>query len=117
MINYPFRKRFEAIFLILAFIVSSCASYTGVRSYPTDIQSTLNTGDTVKITIKDGRKVELKVVEVTSEAIVGENEAIPYSDIQTLEQKTTSTGDKILGYGLLTAFFLLLLGLQDDNEC
>ncbi len=117
MINYPFRKRFEAIFFILAFIVSSFASYTGVSYNPSDIQSTLNTGDTVKITTKDNREVELKVVEVNSEAIVGENEATPYSNIQALEQKTVSTGGKILGYGLLTAFFLHFLGSQDDYEC
>ncbi len=71
-IKNPFGKKLEIFYIVFALIVTSCAYYTGVRSNPTDIQSTLNTGDTVKITTKDNREVELKVVEVNSEAIVGE---------------------------------------------
>jgi len=107
MINYPFRKRFEAIFLILAFIVSSCASHKVVESNPSDIQSSVNIGDTVYITTNDNREIEFKVIAINSIAIIGEYEAIPYGDIQTIEIKTVGTGGKIFGKIMLG----ILLGL------
>ena len=64
-------------------------------------------GDKVRVITKDSQEHEFKVVEVTDEAIVGENQTIMFSDISNLEEVSSNVG-KIILY---TSLSVLLAGL------
>jgi len=55
---------------------------------PINIKSIIAPGDIVRVTTKDKREVEFKVVEVTDEAIIGDTETIDFSNISKLEEMT-----------------------------
>ena len=80
-----------------------------------NIQSLLRQGDTVKIVTKDNREIEFIVVEVSDEAIIGENETVLFSDISKLEEKRLSEQGKnalvITGKILLITLYVAAAGL------
>jgi len=96
----PMWNKSVSIVLINSLIVvllASCASkYEGVS--PIDnIQSTLETGDTVRIVTKDGRDLEFKITAVTSEAIVGEGQQVFFSEIAAFERISGSAVEMVTG--------------------
>jgi len=92
----PFGKILAVFFLIVAMIATSCASYVKVHPERINIQSVLKQGDTVKIVTKDNREIEFIVVEVSDEAIIGENETVLFTDISKLEEMSVSAGENVL---------------------
>jgi len=93
-IRLSYISRGLAVFLlILAIIATSCASYVKVHSEPINIQSLLKKGDTVRIVTKDNREIEFIVIEVSDEAIIGENEKVLFTDIFILEEMSVSAGE------------------------
>ena len=55
-----------------AFLFSTaCTSTKTLTHQPDNLQNVVRKGDFVKITTKDGDKIELRIVELTSEAIRG----------------------------------------------
>jgi len=96
-IRLSYISRGLAVFLlILAIIATSCASYVKVHPEPKNIQSVVKKGDTVKIVSKDNKEIEFIVVEVSDEAIIGENEKVLFTDITKLEEMTVSAGKNVL---------------------
>jgi hypothetical protein len=95
-------KLLTTIFLTLSLISASCASHTAVYPEPVNIQSVIKPGDTVKIVTKDNKETEFLVVEVTDEAIVGENETVLFADITKLEEETVSAGENFLIITIMT---------------
>ncbi len=88
-------KGLVVFFLISAAVGGSCtASYMAVYPEPINIKSIIAPGDIVRVTTKDNRKVEFEVVEVTDEAIIGENETIHFTNISKLEEMTVSEGEQ-----------------------
>jgi hypothetical protein len=81
--------------LITAFVFMSCTSYKVVK-FPHNIHSDLHEGDTVKIVTKDGRDLTFQLVAITSEAMIGKDQRIFFSEIDTVEKKHVSVG-KTLG--------------------
>jgi len=90
-------------FLILAIIATSCASYVKVHPEPKNIQSVVKKGDTVKIVTEDNKEIEFVVVEVSDEAIIGENEKVLFTNISILEKMSVSTGENVI-YKIGTTF-------------
>ena len=95
--------------LIMCLLVSSCTSLRVVQ-ISDNITSDIHEGDRVKIVTKDGRDVEFKVISVTSEGVIGDNQqVIRFSDVAKLEKEELSvlktaglTGGIVLGaVGLL----------------
>jgi len=102
LISDPVGKRLLLVFIISNFITASCASYVKVHPEPVNIQSILKQGDTVKIVTKDNREIEFVVVEVSDEAIIGENETVLFTDISKLEEMSVSAGENILVITVIT---------------
>ena len=102
MVNNTFGKSLAVFFLIVAMIATSCASYVKVHPEPVNIQSILKQGDTVKIVTKDNREIEFVVVEVSDEAIIGQNETVLFTDISKLEEMSVSAGENILVITVIT---------------
>jgi len=76
---------------------------------PDNIESEIHAGDTVKIVTKDGRDLEFKVVSVTSEGVIGENQqVIPFSDVAKLEKREVSA---IKTAGLIVLGLVAMLGI------
>jgi glucose dehydrogenase len=99
-----------SIVLVMCLLLASCTSYTVVQ-IPDNIESEIHEGDTVKIVTKDGRDLEFKVVSVTSEGVIGENQqVIRFSDVAKLEKQevsaTKTAGLIVVG---LAALFVILL--------
>jgi len=93
-------------FLILTIIATSCTSYEKVRPERINTQTLLRKGDTVRIVTKDKREVEFVVVEVSDEAIIGENEKVLFTDIYLLEEKSGSAGETVLHIGYIVFIIL-----------
>jgi len=89
-------RELAVFFLMLAMIATSCASYVKVHSEPINIQSVVKKGDTVKIVTEDNKEIEFVVVEVSDEAIIGENEKVLFTDISNLEEMSVSAGENVL---------------------
>ncbi len=93
--------------LVAALMLVSCTSFKVIK--PDDIQAGLKAGDTVKIVTKDGRDLELKIVTVTSEALVGtpvssvgtaeaggvKDQRVEFSEIAKLEKREISPGKTV----------------------
>ena len=94
----------------MCLLLTSCTSYKVVQ-IPDNIESEIHEGDIVKIVTKDGRDLEFKVVSVTSEGVIGENQqVIRFSDVVQLEKQevsaTKTAGLIVVG---LAALFVILL--------
>ena len=90
----PMLKKSVSIVLIHVLIVvllASCASYHYEVVRPLDnLQSTLESGDTVRIVTKDGRDLEFPIVFITSEAIVGEEQQVLFTEIAEVKKMEVS---------------------------
>jgi len=71
-----------------------------IHPEPINIKTIIAPGDIVRVTTKDNRKVEFEVVEVTDEAIIGENETIYFTNISKLNEMT-ATGEEKFGVGVV----------------
>jgi len=94
-VRFSLLRGLAVFFLISGTVGISCyaASYMAVHPEPINIKTIIAPGDIVRVTTKDNRKVEFEVVEVTDEAIIGDNETIDFTNISKLEEMT-ATGDE-----------------------
>lgn len=70
--------------ILITFTAYSCAAkHTPV--------STIKEGDSVKIITKTDEEIQFKVQEITSEAIMGEEEKVMLTDIYSIGKTTTSS--------------------------
>ena len=107
-----------SVVLIICLLLTSCTSYKVVQ-IPDNIESEIHEGDIVKIVTKDGRDLEFKVVSVTSEGVIGENQqVIRFSDVAKLEKREVSAiktaGLIVLG---LAALLGIILGIAISDGC
>jgi len=113
LINNPFGKKLMLVFMVCNLITVSCASYVNVHPEYMNNQSVFNEGDTVRIVTKDSREIEFVVVEVSDEAIIGENEKVLFTDMSTLEKMNVSAGENALvitGKILLISLYVAAVG-------
>lgn len=115
-------------FLITSLILSACTSGKLLRSeYSSDteqsrtfITKNLHPGDRVKIITNDGRQLKFKVREISSEAIIGDNHKVLFSEITRLEKMQFDLGKSIgqtvgvlqivyLVVGILTLYLFIQL--------
>ncbi len=99
------RTRSLSLVLISALMMVSCTSFKVVK--PDDIQAGLKAGDTVKIITKDGRTLELTIVTITPEALVGDDQRVEFADIRRLEKREISAATTA-GVGLAGAIMVAL---------
>ena len=79
------KKVISMIILVGSFNITACTTYQAVDPLTTDFRFELNVGDKVKITTKDGKSHNIKIVSISPDAINTTDEAIPISEIETLE--------------------------------
>lgn len=116
------RTRSISAVLISALMMVSCTSFKVIK--PDDIQAGLKAGDSVKIVTKDGKDLELKIVTITPEAIVGtpvssvstaeagevKEQRVEFADIAKLERREISPGKTVgLVAGVLAAVAAFVL--------
>ena len=109
--------RLIIVFLITSLILSACTSSKLLRSeYSSDteesrafIAKNLQLGDHVKIITNDGRQLKFKVREINSEAIIGDNQQVLFSEIARLEKEQFDLG-KSIGQtaGILTIVYTIV---------
>ena len=114
--NNPVSKTLTLVVIATFLFSTSCTSTRVIKSQPDILQNELKIGDVVKITTKDEEKFKLKIVEITSGAIIGlpvigkkvkggrlkpHNNQIPFNEIAKIE-KTEANPKKIIGvFGIL----------------
>lgn len=76
--------------LLAILMLISCTSLRPVRS--DEVHTTLKAGDTVQIVTKDGTQTTFEIVAVTTEAIVGRDHRIAFTDIAELQKREISAG-------------------------
>ena len=116
------RTRSISALLIFAMMLGSCTSFKMVK--PEDMPDGLKPGDTVKIVTKDGRDMELKIVTLTPEGLVGtpvssvgtaeasevKEQRVEFVEIAKLEKREFSLAKTVgLGVVILAALFLVLI--------
>ena len=65
-------RHFLTIVLVTITALTGCTSFQTVRVDGNSVQGTLRIGSEVRITTRDGKIRELKVVDFTSENLIGE---------------------------------------------
>jgi len=110
-------KILTVMYAIVPLIFSSCASHTAIEANTSDIQTHIQPGDKVRVVTKDNEESEFEVVEVTDEAIVGENVKILFADIAQLEEVKTSNLVQVAFITVLLAVVVgaLLVSSAGDN--
>jgi|GEM_PF-5535276 hypothetical protein len=105
-------RKSVVLLLVMTFILCSCttARPVDVPISRESIQSSINLGDYLGLTLVDGRKFRIHVQAVTNEAIVGEEREFAFSEISEIERlefdggKTaTLAGASLLFMAILTA--------------
>ena len=111
-------KKFISVMLIATLMAMSCTSYKVVE--PPGIENRVREGDTVRVVTTDGRDVKFKVTAITSDAIVGENQHILFSDITTLERQQISTAKTVGLVGIIVAVIaglvIVIVGSQQGKN-
>jgi len=81
---------FVTILIVFSLVSAACGVPSNNAIYPETgvIKSLIEPGDTVKIGTKDKKEISFVVVEVTDEAIIGENVKVEFTDITYLLEKT-----------------------------
>lgn len=94
-------------FLMLCYLFSTSCVYKRelVRLEPEAAQTTLKSGDLVRVTTKDRRTFEFRIIEVSKEFIVGEEQRVAPSE--------SSQSNSLNCYGLFIPAFLAL-SVQSD---
>jgi len=78
--------------IAISFMFSSCATkYNYVYPDSLTIEMEIKPGDDVKITTIDAKEHEFEVVEITDDAIVGENQKVHFDDVLRIHEKTDET--------------------------
>ena len=81
---------------------------------PNEVNANFEIGEVIKVYTKDDTIITFKVVEITSDAIVGAREKVPFTEIVKIEKeelsvlKTTAMGSSV---ALSTYGTLILVGL------
>lgn len=108
--------KYIAAVLILSLLLCSCTSSKLLKSeYSSDTEQTrlfitkhLSEGDRVKIITTDGRRLEFKVREINSEAIIGEEQHVLFSEIARMEKRQFHAGKTGLLVGTVVSVSLIL---------
>lgn len=102
------RRRCMLAALVAGWMLVSCTSLKPVRS--DQVHSSLKAGDTVQIVNKDGTQTTFEIVAVTSDAIVGRDRRIAFSDIAELQKREVDAG-KTAGLVAAILGFVAILAL------
>ena len=97
------QKLLSTILLTVLLTSASCVTHESIPPAPGNIQALIQPGDKVRVVTKDNEETEFVVVEVTDEAIVGENEKILFADIEEVEEVKTSNLIKVAFIAVLLA--------------
>ena len=89
VINNSFQNAVFVFCLGLNLLFVSCApKFTPVYPEALNIQSTIKPGDSVKIVTKTDEEFQFKVQEISSEAIMGSEQKVMFTDIYNIEKTT-----------------------------
>lgn len=80
--------RLLACILALAVATSGCTTLQPVETSPADAAAQLKAGDTIEVTLRDGSVEELKLVEITEDAYIGESRRIGFDEIASMQVQT-----------------------------
>lgn len=114
-------KRLAGI-LATVLALSSCASYQLIDPQGEDVAKRVRPDHTVRVFTTDGRRMDLRVVEVTADALIGEDPAtlekhrLAFREIGVLEKKPRQSIDA--SAIAVTVGILLMIGCaQADSDC
>ena len=111
------------VFVSLSFLCStSCSTFQVINSDKDALQNKLKKGDDVRITTKERGTFTLKILEISSEVIVGEGrvkkyipdryptkQQILFNEITEIKRKQSHTGYTIIGILFLPTVFLVAI--------
>lgn len=100
MINNVIGQWLVALVAIAFLFSISCANYTVIKAQQPSLQDNLKEGDIVRVFTKDGRDLQLRILDITDEAIIGDDQrllarnkkTIAIDEISSLEKKQLSAG-------------------------
>ena len=103
--------------LLLSICLVACTNRVSVAStQPKDLRAQLRAGDTVQVQLQSGKSVQLVLVRVTDQELVGEKARVPLADVQSVSAERTSTGKSAavvagIAAGVVVLGIVILRGL------
>jgi hypothetical protein len=94
--------------------LNACTTMRSIPPLPKEVNANFEIGDVIKVYTKDDTIITFKVVEITSDTIVGAREKIPFTEVIKVEKeelsvlKTTAMSGSV---ALSTYGTLVLAGL------
>lgn len=127
--NNPVNKTLTLVVIATFLFSTSCRSTRAIKAQPEALQNELRKGDLVKVTTKDGRFFELRIVDISSKAIIGttaiakttslqqqirqahgaDNQQIFFNEISKLEKRNIDAG-KTIGFGIVLGIVVFMAG-------
>jgi len=105
-------KRAGTLLTVTAFLATGCSSLQNVPLAQTQQGSarpTVEVGESVVVTKKDGAKEKFKVSAVNDDALVGQNVRVPYGDMASLQVQRSDGSHKtaiIVGAAIVGALVI-----------
>ncbi|WDE04840.1 hypothetical protein SG34_026595 [Thalassomonas viridans] len=97
--------KFFSIILFALLLITGCTTLKPVQLSSNELQQQLSSGqlikagDELKVTLIDGKQLELEVVEVTPDTIIGNEHQVKISEIASLKTSEISVGKTALAAG------------------
>lgn len=90
------------LLIALTILTSSCATYRPIYSDKETIETTIKSGDTIKIKTTDNQEISFRVKSLNEGQIVGEKDTVNFNEIDEIKLETSST-EKNIFMGVLYA--------------
>jgi len=105
------------VFVLLAFILTSCSSYKSIHRQAEPLRTELKAGDFVRIATNDGRHIQFKIVAIRADSLFGEKQQIAFDEIAKIERKKRDTVKTVIAVvleGTVLFFVIGLIALASD---
>lgn len=102
---------FPIVFILIICLASACTTVQTADYSPEALRSTLEVGDLVEITTKDGKEYDFTIAEVSENNIEGEGNTVAFQDIEDIEIQRINTAGQIAAVAVVGAYvyyFLIL---------
>jgi len=104
-------KPIVLVVLLLIFLFACSSMRTVNPDTPDAIDNYIVAGDKIRVETNDGEEIQLQVVEVTKDGIIGKGQSIPRNNIKTIKKMDSDVIKSVgLGWGIAFAVVMLSFG-------
>ena len=105
--------QYALVFFLVISLTSGCTTLRQINPNPRVLAETIQAGDSVRITTRNGVVLELVVQEQRDDQIIGEHEKVAVPDIAVIEKREYSRGRTagLITIGVTTTLVVVLMAM------